>query len=103
MPLEQQLLALAQCGVTLNPPVTVDEFFIFHSREVREAAPFKELIPNLGFEMERGLVRSQREISELVIVGATSIVSKSADAVSGRRHSSLLLKLSAKEKEIRIP
>lgn len=27
---------------------------MFHSREEHEAAPFKELIPTLGFDMERG-------------------------------------------------
>lgn len=53
MPLEQQLRALAECGIRLNPAVTVDDLFMFHQRKVHEAEPFKELIPTLGFEMER--------------------------------------------------
>lgn len=53
IPLEQQLKALADCGGALSSEATVDDFFMFHSREEHEAAPYKELIPTLGFEMER--------------------------------------------------
>lgn len=53
IPLEQQLRALADCGVSLSPEATECDLFMFHSREVHEAAPYKELIPTLGFEMER--------------------------------------------------
>lgn len=53
IPLEEQLKALADCGVTLSPDATVDDLFMFHSREEHEATPYKELIPTLGFEMER--------------------------------------------------
>lgn len=53
MPLEQQLQALAECGIRLSPAAGVDDLFMFHAREVHEAAPFKELIPTLGFDMER--------------------------------------------------
>lgn len=53
IPLEEQLKALADCGVTLSPEATVNDLFMFHSREEHEATPYKELIPTLGFEMER--------------------------------------------------
>jgi hypothetical protein len=53
IPLEQQLKALADCGITLSPEATLDDLFMFHSRVEHEATPFKELIPTLGFEMER--------------------------------------------------
>ncbi len=53
IPLEEQLNALADCGVKLNPKATVDDLFMFHSREEHEATPYKELIPTLGFEMAR--------------------------------------------------
>jgi hypothetical protein len=44
---------LTDCGVVLSPEATVDDLFMFHSREEHGAAPYKELIPTLGFEMER--------------------------------------------------
>ena len=53
IPLEEQLKTLADCGVSLNPEATIEDLFMFHSREEHEAAPYKELIPTLGFEMER--------------------------------------------------
>ncbi len=53
IPLEQQLKALADCGVRLSPEATMDDLFMFHPREEHEATPYKELIPTLGFEMER--------------------------------------------------
>ena len=51
--LEQQLKALADCGVTMSPEAILDDLFMFHSRAEHEATPYKELIPTLGFEMER--------------------------------------------------
>ena len=53
MQLEQQLRALAECGVRLNPAASLEDLFMFHSREEHEAEPFKELIPTLGFDLER--------------------------------------------------
>lgn len=53
VPLEQQLKALADCGVNLSPEATVDDLFMFRSRAEHEAMPYKELIPTLGYEMER--------------------------------------------------
>jgi len=53
IPLEQQLKTLADCGITLSPEATIEDLFMFHSREEHEAAPYKELIPTLGFEIER--------------------------------------------------
>lgn len=53
IPLEEQLKALADCGVRLSAEATVEDLFMFHSREEHEATPYKELIPTLGFEMER--------------------------------------------------
>lgn len=52
--LEQQLEALAECGITLNPEATVEDLFMFEPREAHEADPYKELIPTLGFALERG-------------------------------------------------
>lgn len=54
MPLDQQLQALAECGVTLSNEAKVEDLYMFHTQEEHEASPFKELIPTLGFEMERG-------------------------------------------------
>jgi hypothetical protein len=53
IPLEQQLEALADCGVTLNADVITDDLFMFHSRDELEATPYTELIPTLGYEIER--------------------------------------------------
>ena len=53
MPLEQQLKTLADCGVALSPDATLDDLFSHYPREEYEAEPYKELIPVLGFEMER--------------------------------------------------
>jgi hypothetical protein len=53
VPLEEQLKALAACGVTLSPEATMDDLFMFHSRAEHEATPYKGLIPTLGFEIER--------------------------------------------------
>ncbi|MCE9635460.1 MAG: hypothetical protein K8T90_07120 [Planctomycetes bacterium] len=53
VPLKRQLEALADCGVKLSPDASLDDLFMFHPREVHEAEPYKELIPTLGFDMER--------------------------------------------------
>lgn len=51
--LEQQLIEVGHFGVKLNTGVTVDDLFIFQPREVHEAAPYKELFPVLGCDIER--------------------------------------------------
>lgn len=51
--LEEQFKVLAECGVALSPAATCDDLFGFHSRAEYEAAPYWELIPVLGMEMER--------------------------------------------------
>lgn len=51
--LEHQLKTLSQCGISLNPAATFEDLFGHFSREEYEAAPFMELIPVLGFGMER--------------------------------------------------
>jgi len=53
MPLEEQLRVLADCGVKLSPEGTIEDLLSHHPREEYEAQPFKELIPVLGFEVER--------------------------------------------------
>lgn len=53
IPLEQQLATLADCGVKMTSEATLEDLFMFHSRAEHEATPYKELIPTLGFEIER--------------------------------------------------
>jgi hypothetical protein len=53
IPLEQQLQTLAACGVVLAPEATLEDLYVFHTRQEHEAAPYQELIPTLGFSMER--------------------------------------------------
>lgn len=51
--LEQQLKTLADCGITLSAQATLGDILGHHARAAYEAAPFKELIPVLGMEIER--------------------------------------------------
>ena len=51
--LEQQLEVLAGCGIVLGPEATLEDILSHHTRQEYEAVPYKELIPVLGFEIER--------------------------------------------------
>jgi len=53
MSLEDQLRTLAQHGITLSSEATLDDLLSHHSREEFEAAPYKKLVPVLGFDLER--------------------------------------------------
>ena len=52
MKLEQQLTALAELGLTLNPGVTVDDLLNSWDREEYENAPFDTILFMLGSEAE---------------------------------------------------
>lgn len=53
VPLDDQLKALAECGVVLSPGARLEDLLLSDSQEEYEKVPFNALILVLGNEMER--------------------------------------------------
>ena len=51
--LEEQLNTLRGCGLEINDGATIEDLFIFDSREKIEKEPYKGIVEALGYEIER--------------------------------------------------